>query len=43
MTSTTKNQPQLILHGRIPHNVLTKLASSASNSVEEVGGNFIMF
>ncbi|RIA93215.1 Rab3 GTPase-activating protein regulatory subunit N-terminus-domain-containing protein [Glomus cerebriforme] len=34
---TSNNQPQLSLHGRIPHNVLAKLASSASNQVEEVG------
>ena len=39
MTSTTRTQPQFLLHGRIPHNVLATLASSASNPVEEVGGN----
>ena len=40
MASTTKTQPQLLLHGRIPHNVLVTLASSTSNSVEKVGGNY---
>lgn len=39
MTSITKTQPQILLHGRIPHNVLAKLASSSLNQVEEVGGN----
>ncbi|CAB4463503.1 unnamed protein product [Rhizophagus irregularis] len=37
MTSITKTQPQILLHGRIPHNVLAKLASSSLNQVEEVG------
>ncbi|CAG8575004.1 1828_t:CDS:10 [Funneliformis mosseae] len=35
MATTTKTQPQLSLHGRIPHNVLAILASSV-NHVEEV-------
>ncbi|GES94150.1 rab3 GTPase-activating protein non-catalytic subunit [Rhizophagus clarus] len=37
MSSITKTQPQLLLHGGIPHNVLSKLSSSVLNQVEEVG------
>ncbi len=40
--STTKTQPQLLLHGRIPHKVLDILASSI-NPVEEVGGKFFLY
>ncbi|CAG8614673.1 13235_t:CDS:2, partial [Racocetra fulgida] len=38
MTTVPRKQPQLLLHGRISHNVLATLAASASRSIEEVGG-----
>ncbi|CAG8509277.1 21751_t:CDS:2 [Gigaspora margarita] len=38
MKTASRKQPQLLLHGRISHNVLATLAASASRSIEEVGG-----
>ncbi|KAF0532584.1 Rab3 GTPase-activating protein non-catalytic subunit [Gigaspora margarita] len=40
MKTASRKQPQLLLHGRISHNVLATLAASASRSIEEVGEQF---